>query len=142
MLKLKKRPDVVCDVFIPGPRFVEFFRWYDAAFRFYPLWVVPYHIPAMYPWVADEQAARLASDFVVDCAIYGKPNGEPDVDYSRLLEDKTYELGGIKTLISRNHYSEERFWRIYHREHYAAAKARLDPGGAFNSLYEQFHRVE
>ncbi|HEY3353711.1 MAG TPA: FAD-binding oxidoreductase [Polyangia bacterium] len=142
VLKLKRRPDVVCDVFIPQPSFVEFFRWYDRTFDFYPLWVVPYRIPAMYPWVADEQAKRLETEYIIDCAVYGKPNGERDVDYSRLLEDKTYELGGIKTLISRNHYSPDRFWRIYHREHYTAAKARLDPQGAFANLFDQFRQVE
>ena len=73
---------------------------------------------------------------------YGKRNSEPDVDYSQLLEEKVYELGGIKTLISRNHYTPERFREIYHQENYAEAKRRLDPGGVFPQVYEKFHRAK
>jgi FAD/FMN-containing dehydrogenase len=149
VLGLKKRPDVVCDVFIPSASFEEFWSWYARTFRFYPLWVVPYRLGAIYPWVAAAHARRMGSGLTVgddpplciDCAIYGKPNGEPSQDYSRLLEEKTYALGGIKTLISRNHYSRERFWEIYDHERYSAAKARLDPRGVFPDLYDIVHRV-
>jgi hypothetical protein len=73
--------------------------------------------------------------------VYGLPNGDPAVDRSEQLEEKTYELGGIKTLISRNHYTAERFWRIYDEPNYRAVKARLDPHGTFRDLYEKLHRV-
>ena len=69
------------------------------------------------------------------------PNGDPRIDRSEQLEEKTYELGGIKTLISRNHYTEDRFWRIYNEANYRTAKARLDPNGVFRGLYEKLHRV-
>jgi len=46
------------------------------------------------------------------------PNGDERVDRSAELEEKTYELGGIKTLISRNHYTAERFWSIYDEANY------------------------
>jgi len=140
LLKLKKRPDVVVDVFIPAPRFREFFDWYRRGLRFYPLWLVPYRIAEPYPWVSPEHAAGFGSDLFIDCAVYGKENSEPDRDWSHELEDKTYELGGLKTLISRNHHTPERFWQIYNREAYDAAKARLDPKGVFPGLYEKFHR--
>jgi FAD/FMN-containing dehydrogenase len=142
ILALKKRPEVVCDVFIPAGRWLEFYRWYERDFRFFPLWIVPYRAPAPYPWLADERARRLGTELILDCAVYGKPNSEPDVDYSVLLEEKTYELDGIKTLISRNHYTAERFWSVYHQANYRAVKARLDPRGAFPDLFERFARVE
>ncbi len=63
------------------------------------------------------------------------------IDRSEVLEHKTYELGGVKALISRNHYTEKRFWEIYDRERYEAAKRRLDPNGVFPGLYEKCHRV-
>jgi len=141
VLALKRRPDVVCDVFIPAPRFEEFFAWYCAEFRFFPLWVVPYRIPEAYPWVSSEQVARFNGDFFLDCAVYGKPNSAPDKDYSAQLEEATYRFGGIKTLISRNHYSRERFWSIYNQPNYEAAKARLDPKGVFPDLYENLGSV-
>jgi FAD/FMN-containing dehydrogenase len=142
VLKLKRRPDVVCDVFIPSRNYLEFYRWYEETFRYFPLWIVPYHIASMYPWVSAELAARMKDDLFIDCAVYGKPNSEEAVDYSRLLEEKTFELDGIKTLIGRNHYTVERFWQVYHRPNYTSVKGRLDPHGVFPDLCDSFHHVE
>jgi len=141
LLGMKKRPDVVVDVFIPARRFGDFFSWYEKDFRFWPLWVVPYRIATPYPWIADGHAARMADTLMIDCAVYGKKNGDPDVDWSELLEEKTHELGGLKTLISRNHYSRERFWEIYDKPRYDRVKAELDPGGVFKNLFDKFSRV-
>ncbi len=141
LLSLKKRPDVVCDIFVPSRRFTEFFRWYEKEFQFYPLWIVPYRIPEMYPWVAAEHAARMKETLFMDCAVYGMPNNKPSIDYSELLERKTHELDGIKTLISRNHYTEESFWKVYNQENYEAAKKKLDPNGLFPGIFEKLHRV-
>jgi hypothetical protein len=141
LLGRKRRPDVVCDVFIPSRRFQDFYSWYASRFRFWPLWVVPYRVPSPYPWLAPEQIDRMGGDLFIDCAIYGRPNGDPALDYSVLLEEKTFELGGLKTLISRNHYGEDRFWQIYNRAAYEAAKQRLDPRGVLPHLGE-LHRVE
>src|SRR5262249_52975019 len=101
VLALKKRPDVVCDIFVPARNFLDFWRWYAADFQFYPLWIVPYRIPQMYPWISEKQAKRMAGEeMFIDCAVYGKPNSGA-LDWSKVLEDKTYDLEGIKTLISR-----------------------------------------
>ncbi len=42
LLRYKKHPEVVVDVFIPGRRFGEFFAWYTKTVDFWPLWMVPY----------------------------------------------------------------------------------------------------
>jgi len=139
LLARKKRPDVVVDVFIPSRRLRDFFAWYTSGIAFYPLWLVPYRIAAPYPWIAPSHAAGFGDDLFIDCAVYGKRNGDPAIDWSQALEDKTYELGGIKTLISRNHHTREKFWQIYDKPAYDAAKSRLDPNAVFPSLYEKFH---
>jgi FAD/FMN-containing dehydrogenase len=141
LLRLKKRPDVVCDVFIPGARFLDFFAWYQERFDFWPLWVVPYRMPTPYPWMSPQTVGTLSGrgEVAFDCAIYGKPNAG-EVDLSEALEEKTWELGGVKTLIGRNHYARERFWQVYNSDNYREAKRRLDPQGAFPDLYEKFHR--
>lgn len=138
ILGMRRRPDVVCDVFVPGARFAEFFDWYEAVFDFWPLWVVPYRMPQPYRWIDPDHATGLASGLAIDCAVYGKRNNRRDVDYSALLESETHRLGGIKTLIGRNHYSREDFWRIYNRDAYDAAKSELDPDAAFDDLYDKF----
>jgi len=141
ILAIKRRPDIVVDVFIPDNRFAEFFAWYATAFHFYPLWIVPYAMPEVYPWVSDVVRERIGKiHMVIDCAIYGRPNDDPVRDLSRELEEKVFELNGVKTLISRNTYSRERFWEIYDRPRYDAVKRRTDPNGFFENLYEKFHK--
>ena len=140
LLKLKKHPDVVVDVFIPSYNFEKFYRWYERDFDFFPLWIVPYRAPTMYPWISDEHAKKMKETFFIDAAIYGKRNNRPEVDYSVALERKVYELNGIKTLISRNHYDEDTFWRIYSRKRYEEVKAVTDPNNMFGNLYEKMSR--
>lgn len=142
MLKrVKRRPDLVCDVFIPASRFAEFWDWYLEAFDFFPLWVVPYRPARVYPWIGAAIRDRLTDELFLDLAVYGAPNGAPDRDLSVLLEEKVWELGGIKTLIGRNHYDRDRFWQVYDREAYLNAKKRLDPDGLFPDLYDKLGRV-
>jgi len=140
LISLKKRPDVIVDVFIPSKKFPEFYKWYENDFDFYPLWIVPYRMPQIYPWVAKEQAAKTDENFYIDCAIYGKKNNRPEVDYSELLENKVFDLGGVKTLISRNHYCEEKFWRIYNKNNYDAIKQKTDPQNIFGTVYNKLCR--
>ncbi len=136
--RVLKRPDVVVDVFIPVRRLAEFWDWYVEAFDFWPLWIVPYRVDEPYPWIDPAHGAGLAGELMIDCAVYGKRNTGP-ADLSAALEAKTYELGGIKTLISENHHTPERFWSVYNRPAWEAAKADLDPAGRFSELYEKFH---
>ncbi|APR77098.1 Hypothetical protein A7982_02445 [Minicystis rosea] len=140
LLALRRRPDVVSDVFVPARTLADFHAWYEGAMGFYPLWMVPYRMSRPYPWLRAEHVAKAADDLFIDCAVYGMQNDRPDVDCSELLERKVYELGGIKGLISQNHYDRGRFWSIYDRPRYEEAKRRLDPEGVFGDLYEKVCR--
>lgn len=141
--RIKRRPDVVVDLFIPDRRFADFYRWYAEEPRFYPLWVIPYRLPGFYPWIAGEHARRMQDTLLIDCAVYGMPNGEPERDWSAVFEQQTFACDGVKTLISRNHYTRERFFQIYDESNYAAAKRRLDPHALFHrGVFEKLHRVE
>ena len=138
ILRLKRRPEVVVDVFIPARRFREFYEWYERDFDFYPLWIVPYRAPGLYPWIDPAYGASIGDDLFIDCAVYGKKNSRKDVDYSEMLEKKTIELNGLKTLISRNHFDEQTFWRVYNKPVYDKVKAATDPHGLFLNLFEKF----
>ena len=137
----RRRPEVVCDYFVPRRRWEEFYAWYAGAVDHWPLWVVPYRMPTPYPWLSDGHVQRMGDGLFFDCAVYGRRNDDPQRDLSELLERKTNQLGGIKTLISRNHYTPEGFWDVYDRGRYGTVKSRLDPHGVFPGLYEKFHRV-
>lgn len=135
----RRAPPVVTDLFIPRRRFAEMYAWYEREIGHYPLWLVPYRMPAPYPWIHPAHLTRAGDDHFIDVAIYGLPNDRPGVDSSRLLEEKTDELGGIKTLIGENHYDEATFSRIYDRDAYARVKRRTDPHGLFRDVYEKLH---
>jgi FAD/FMN-containing dehydrogenase len=141
IMGLKKRPDVVVDVFIPAQRFTDFTTWYDSELDFYPLWIVPYQMPRPYPWLHPGRVEAIDADLMIDCAVYGMRNNDPAVDHSEALENKTYELGGVKTLISRNHYTRERFWNIYNESNYYSVKEKTDSQGLFPDLFEKLHSV-
>jgi len=138
LMKLKRRPEVVVDVFIPSNKFENFFGWYERDFDFFPLWIVPYKPPRAYPWIDKEYAKRIDGEMFIDCAVYGKRNNDPKIDYSELLEKKTVEMGGIKTLISRNHFNEEDFWKVYDKSSYTSVKRITDPNSMFMDLYKKF----
>lgn len=137
-LNYKKRPDVVVDVFIPGKKFDEFWTWYKKEFDFFPLWIVPYIMPTgVYPWVNPKLRDRTGENFFIDAAIYGKKNCEADRDLAKMLEEKVFELGGIKTLISKNYYNHERFADIYDLALYDRIKQKTDPKNLFGTVYER-----
>ncbi len=141
--RVLRRPDVVCDVFIPASRLGRFFDWYSRIFDAWPLWVVPYRPAELYPWLGQEIREGIADgELFIDLAVYGARNLARDRDLSVLLEDQVRQVGGIKTLIGRNHYTKDRFWRVYDRPAYEKAKGRLDPDGFFPDLYDKLGRID
>ncbi len=128
-------PNVVTDVFIPERRADVFWEWYQTKFSFYTVWLVPYHMPRPYLWMHPNHAARAGQSLYIDFAIYGMPDISESPCYSEQIEQKTFELGGIKTLIGTNHYDEATFARIYDQQRYAAVKQRMDPGNLFRTVF-------
>ncbi len=135
-----ERPTVILDVFVPFSRAAEFMDWYRAAVGFFPLWCVPYRRVRPYEWLSADFLARSTDELYLDLAIYGmkQPAG---TNVHALMEQKLLEIGGIKTLISHNYYSEQDFWRTWNRENYDAVKARVDPDNVFRGLYEKTCRA-
>ena len=58
-----------------------------------------------------------------------------DKNYYKLIEDKLMDIGGIKTLISNNYYSESDFWKIWNKKNYNTVKRKTDPNNIFRNLY-------
>jgi FAD/FMN-containing dehydrogenase len=141
ILRFQRHPPVVVDLFIPNRRFDGFFRWYESEVDYWPLWIVPYRFAKPYAWIAPAHAERMADSLMIDCAVYGLASRDrrSGRDWNEVLEDKTFELDGVKTLISKNSYDEARFWSIYDREGYEKVKRRTDPDNLFRGLYEKFH---
>ena len=128
------------DVFIPFSRAEAFLDWYQRAFRHFPLWCVPYKRVRDYEWLSPRFYERARDPLFLDFAIYGlqQPEGR---NYHRIMEEKLLELGGLKTLISSNYYSEEEFWTIWNKQNYDHVKAITDPDNIFRDLYTKTCRA-
>jgi len=136
----RDKPTVTLDIFLPFSKMPEFLEWYAREFNFYPLWCVPYRRVHDYEWIDEGFYARMQEDMFVDLAIYGmKQTG--DKNYHRLMEEKLRELGGIKTLISHNYYTESEFWQTWNKRNYDTIKARTDPKNVFRDLYTKTCRA-
>jgi FAD/FMN-containing dehydrogenase len=135
-----ERPTFTLDVFLPVSRMKAFTDWYAKEFQFYPVWVVPYARVRDYAWLTEEWYAGTNDKLFIDLAIYGmKQRGH--TNYYKLMEDKLLELGGVKTLISHNYYSEEDFWKTWNKRNYDQVKARTDPQNIFRNLYTKTCRA-
>jgi FAD/FMN-containing dehydrogenase len=135
-----QNPTVIVDVFLPFDRVEAFMAWYHREIGHFPLWMVPYQRVHHYPWLSPRFYARSPDPFFLDLAIYGlkQPAGK---NYHALIEQKLLELGGLKTLISHNYYSEEDFWKTFDRDSYAQVKSRADPHNIFRDLYTKTCRA-
>ena len=135
-----ERPTITLDVFLPISKVPAFMAWYQQEFGYFPLWCVPYHRVRDYEWLAESFYANLEDPLFVDLAIYGMRQ-RGSVNYHRLMEEKLQELGGIKTLIAHNYYSEDEFWSIWNKPNYDAVKAITDPNNLFRDLYTKTCRA-
>ncbi|MBN1544918.1 FAD-binding oxidoreductase [Candidatus Woesearchaeota archaeon] len=133
------RIPITVDVFVPFSKVPDFMDWYGKEIGFFPLWCVPYKRVREYEWISEELLRRTDDVLFLDLAIYGLK--KRDKNYYRMIEDKLLEIGGIKTLISTNYYSEPDFWRSWNRENYFRVKRRTDPDNIFRDLYTKTCRA-
>ena len=66
-----------------------------------------------------------------------KPRQDIDFYYTRILDRKCFDLGGLKMLYSSSFIERDEFTRIYNGEAYAELKQKYDPGYEFADLYEK-----
>jgi hypothetical protein len=66
-----------------------------------------------------------------------KPRADIDYYYTRILDQKCFELGGIKMLYSSSFLEEDEFDRRYNGEAYRRLKAKYDPGQRTPTLFQK-----
>src|SRR5262249_19220753 len=103
-----ERLPVTLDVFVPFSAVEAFFAWYEKTLGYFPLWCVPYRRVRDYEWLSERFHRATADRLFLDLAIYGLKQ-PPGANYYRLIEEKLLEIGGMKTLISRNYFSAAEF---------------------------------
>ena len=131
---------ITVDVFIPFSKVSNFIEWYKQEVNHFPLWCVPYNLVREYEWVSADFMRKIEDNLILDLAIYGmKKKG--DKNYYKIIEDELMNIGGIKTLISSNYYSESDFWKIWNKENYDEVKRKTDPDNIFRDLYTKTCRT-
>ena len=131
---------ITVDVFIPFSKVSNFMEWYKKEVNHFPLWCVPYKFVRGYEWISADFLRKIKDELILDLAIYGmKKKG--DKNYYKIIEDELMNIGGIKTLISSNYYSESDFWKIWNKENYDKVKRKTDPNNIFRDLYTKTCRT-
>ncbi len=131
---------VTLDTFIPFSKMTEFMGWYVKAVDHFPLWMVPYKRVRTYEWINDDLAKKTPDDLYLDIAIYGLRRNDGK-NYYKMFEDELLQIGGLKTLITPNFYTEEDFWKVWNKPNFDAAKKVTDPDNIFRGLYEKTCRA-
>jgi FAD/FMN-containing dehydrogenase len=122
---------------IPWEHAVEFTRFAldNVDIQGQPWVAVPIRTPRMptnYPIRPDKLY------FNVGCYCFTKkPDAEVDFYYTRILDRRCFELGGIKMLYSSTFLEREEFDRFYNGDGYAALKAKYDPARIAPTLFEK-----
>jgi FAD/FMN-containing dehydrogenase len=88
--------------------------------------------PTLYP----VKAGTLYYNLGCYCQVR-KPAGRDAYHYTRIMDRKCFDLGGIKMLYSSTFLSKGEFGRIYNGTTYDALKARYDPAGNQRGLFEK-----
>jgi hypothetical protein len=111
-----------------------FFDWYLEVFNYFPLWVLPFRMEKTYPWINPDFIKAIKNPLHLECGLYGFRQ-EGRNNYYRLLEEKVFELKGVKALISYNYYDESTFWKIFDKERYHRVKRITDPQNLFRDIF-------
>lgn len=127
---------VTVDVFIPFSKVDDFMDWYKKEVNHFPLWCVPYKLVRGYEWLSGEFLDKTEGQLFLDLAIYGMKKND-NKNYYKIIEDKLTEIGGVKTLISNNYYSELDFWKTWNKKNYFKVKRETDPNNIFRDLYNK-----
>ena len=88
--------------------------------------------PTLYPI----KAGTLYYNLGCYCQVK-KPAGRDAYHYTRIMDRKCFELGGIKMLYSSTFLSEAEFGHLYNGAAYTRIKSMYDPARRQRSLYEK-----
>lgn len=129
---------VIQDICIPIQHAGEYLQFMIDKIGIFPIWTCPArHVNTAAPTpLFPMNDDVLYIDFGFWDAIKGRTEYEPG-HFNKLIEQKTHELKGAKSLYSESYYDRDQFWSIYNAQQYRALKEKYDPKGQFKDLYEK-----
>src|SRR5262245_46424520 len=99
-------------------------------------WIVtPIRTPAT-PTLYPIRAGMLYYNLGCYCQVR-KPAGRDPWHYTRIMDRKCFELGGIKMLYSSTFLSRDDFGRLYNGAAYDGLKRKYDPAGRQRTLFDK-----
>jgi FAD/FMN-containing dehydrogenase len=137
-LPIERCETVIQDVEIPMEKASEFLEFYFREINIRPCWICPMRpLEAARNWTlfAMEPGA-LYLNFGFWGSVRTFSEGATR-HFNRRIESIVQDLGGRKSLYSTSFFTEDEFWRIYNGNAYKKLKAKFDPRGAFQSLYQK-----
>ena len=135
--KEKTEEQLIQDWEIPWDHAAEFTQYLlqEVDLQDQPWAAVPIktpHSPTNYPIKANTLY------FNVGCYCFtDKPRKDIDYYYTRILDRKCFDLGGIKMLYSSTFLEQQEFERIYSGQDYAKLKSKYDPDSYAPTLFQK-----
>jgi hypothetical protein len=127
---------VIQDICIPVQHAEEYLQFMSDRIGIFPIWTCPArHVNTTTPTpLFPMNDDVLYVDFGFWDVIRGRTEYPPG-HFNKLIERKTQELNGAKSLYSDSYYDREQFWSIYNEEQYRSLKEKYDPQGQLRDLY-------
>ncbi|MEY4704937.1 MAG: hypothetical protein RL042_1139 [Nitrospirota bacterium] len=127
---------VIQDVEIPLEHAPAFARFFNKEIGITPVWICP--VAAYDPSVSYPLYPMNPRRLYVNFGFWDAVRSDHEEGYfNKKIEAKVRELEGKKSLYSNSFYSREEFWQLYDETTYRTLKARYDPTGKLNDLYEK-----
>lgn len=129
---------VIQDICIPVSNAPAFLDFLDREIGIFPVWTCPSASPdtsKIFP-LFPANHTELMIDFGFWDFVKTKEKHQRGF-FNQKVEEKTLELGGLKSLYSEAFYNKETFWRIYNGPVYTALKNVYDPARRLKDLYEK-----
>lgn len=132
LVKDAEKEPVIQDIGIPRNNWEAFLDFLLTEIKILPIWLCPFKGNSDYPLFALED--RIYLDF----GFWGFAQTKSvNMKWNRLVEAKTKDMKGIKSLYSEVTYSEDEFWETIDRDKYEIVKQKYDPEGRLKNLYEK-----
>lgn len=131
-LSSQSQERVIQDIGIPPGNWEEYFAFLVDQIGILPIWLCPFIADSEFKLFPVKNKTYLDFGFWGTC-----PKKETEHYWNRLVEKKTFELEGVKSLYSEVDYTENEFWQNSNREAYEKVKVKYDPQNKFGGLYKR-----
>lgn len=127
---------VIQDVLIPVQHATNFLEFHQNEIGIKPIWICP--TKSFSKENRFDFCPLDPNTLYIDFGFWDTvPSNKEEGYYNRLIEKKSMELGGFKSLYSSNYYTPEQFWSLFNQSRYNELKQKYDADKRLRGLYEK-----